>query len=104
MSHFSTYPHSIPLSDRVLYNPAILDIESPDLYQLSIISSIISVELSDHSHGLGRVHSKLGSNSKVCLVSLSPVVVVTAVLVTDSIEPVSSIIVSTLNTLTSVLT
>ena len=104
MNHFSIYPHSIPLSDRVLYNPAVLDIEPPNLYQLSIISPIISVELSDHSHGLGCINSKLGSNSKVCLVSLPPMVVVTTVLVTNSIEPVSSIIVTTLNTLTSVLT
>ena len=88
----------------MLIHLAILHIQSPDLHQVSIVSAILSDELSDHCHGLGAVHCKAGVCTKVCLVSLSPMVVVTPILVTDPIIPVVTGIVSTLQSLTPVLT
>ena len=54
-------------------------------------------------HGLGRVHLEVWRGPEVSLVSLSPVVVVAAVLVTDPVKPVVGLIVPALHSLTPVL-
>merc|ERR1719244_655596 len=81
----------------MLYNFTILDKDPLNLNEFSIVSTIISNKLCDNCHRLGSINNKTRSFSIKSLVSQSPWVQVTAILVTHSIISVSRSIVSTIN-------
>ena len=95
--------HTWLVGHRVLEDLPVLDIDPPHLHQLAGVGAIVGDELGHHGHLLAAVHGEVGADPEVFPVALSPVVVVTAVLVTDPVISLVTVIVSTLSPLTSVL-
>lgn len=68
---------------------SILDVESLDLLEIARVSSVGGQELGDDGEGFAGVNSELGTRTEEVFISHSVGVEVTAVLVTDSLEPFS---------------
>ena len=80
-----------------------LNIQAPDLHEVAAVGAVVRDELRDHGHLLARVHGEVAAGAEVGVVALAPVVVVAAVLVADTVEPVVRGVVSALEALAPVL-
>lgn len=66
-------------------NLSILDVDPPNLSKVSIISPILSDELSDNSEWLGRVNREVAAGSEEVFIAITIRVVIAAVLIAGAL-------------------
>jgi len=83
---------------------SILYVETPHLYQGTRICAITGEELSNHRHGLQRVHVELFATAEEGVVAHTEWVDVTSIFIANTSVPLTLVIITTLSAITTQLT